>query len=120
MGELLHHTLKECGDEGSVVFRGTQREPVRNLGHVHIWTVSIKYYISQLNILSTVYVTQTKIHQSNNAFQHTHNPVDEEGTQKLIKVHNAQTQGQLNTMLVVIQKTAHSYLFTIKTEREVM
>ena len=95
IGELLHHTLNECGDEGSEVFRGTQREPVRNLGHVHIWTVSIKYYISQLNILSTVYVTQTKILQSNNAFQHTHNPVDEEGTQKLIKlikVHNAHTK----------------------------
>ena len=41
---------------------------------------------TQLNILSTVYVTQTKIHQSNNALQHTHNPADEEGTQKLIKV----------------------------------
>ena len=30
MGELLHHTLNEGGDVGSGVFRGTQREPVRN------------------------------------------------------------------------------------------
>ena len=51
-------------------------------------TVSIKNYISQLNILSTMYVTQNKLHQSNNAFRHTHNPVDEEGIQKLIKVQN--------------------------------
>ena len=50
------------------------------------------FFISQLNILSTMYVTQNKLHQSNNAFQHTHNHVDEEDTQKLIKVikvHNA-------------------------------
>ena len=40
-------------------------------------------------ILSTMYVTQNKLHQSNKAFKHTHNPVDEEGTQMLIKVHNA-------------------------------
>ena len=73
MGELLHHTLNECGNEGSGIFRGIQREPVRNSRTL-------------LNILSTVYVTQTKSHQSNNAFQHTHNPADEEGTQKLIKV----------------------------------
>ena len=40
-----------------------------------------------------MYVKQNKLHQSNNAFQHTLNPVDEEGTQRLIKVikvHNAQ------------------------------
>ena len=49
----------------------------------------LKHYISQLNILSTIIVTQNKLHQSNNALQHTHNPVDEEGTQNLIKVHNA-------------------------------
>ena len=43
-------------------------------------------------IVSYFTTTQNKLHQSNNAFQHTHNPVDEEGTQKLIKVikvHNA-------------------------------
>ena len=45
-----------------------------------------------MNILSTVYVTHTKIHQSYNAFQHTHNPVDEEGTQKLIKASTNTTQ----------------------------
>ena len=107
MGELLHHTLNQCGDEGSGIFRGTQRERVRNSR-------------TQLNILSTVYyVTQTKIHQSNNAFQHTHNPADEEGTQKLIKV-IMYRQRQLITMLVVIQKTAHSYLFTVEPERKVM
>ena len=30
------------------------------------------------------------------------------------------TQGQLNTILVVIQKTAHSYLFTVEPDRKVM
>ena len=68
-----------------------------------------------------MYVTQNKLHQTNNAFQHTHNLVDEEGTQKLIKIHNS-TQGPLNTMLIliVIQNTADSYLFTVETERKVM
>ena len=32
------------------------------------------------------------ISQNYNAFQHTHNPVDEDGTQRLIKVHNAYTK----------------------------
>ena len=32
-----------------------------------------------------MYVTQNKLHQSNNAFQHTRNPVDEEGTKKVNK-----------------------------------
>ena len=63
-----------------------------------------------------MYVTQSKLHQSNNAFQRTHNPVDEEGTQKLIKVikvHNAHKDH-------VNKKTADSYLFTVETERKVM
>ena len=30
------------------------------------------------------------------------------------------TQGQLNTILVVIQKIADSYLFTVEPERKVM
>ena len=67
--------------------------------------------------------TQNKLHQSNNAFQHTHNPVDEEGTQKLIKVikvNNARKYIPLNTILIVIPKTADSYLFTVETERKVM
>ena len=106
MGELLHHTLNECSDEGSGIFRGIQRESVRNSR-------------TQLNILSTVYLTQTKIHQSNNAFQHTHNSIDEESTQKLIKI-IMHTKRQLITMLVVIQKTAHGYLFTVEPERKVM
>ena len=67
-----------------------------------------------------MYVTQNKLHLSNNTFQHTHNPVDEEDTQKLIKVYTQCTQGPLNTMLIVIQKTAGSYLFTVETERKVM
>ena len=69
-----------------------------------------------------MYVKQNKLHQSNNAFQHTHNPVDEEGTQKLIKVikvHNAQKDHSIQ-LLIVIQKTANSYLFTVETERKAM
>ena len=66
--------------------------------------------------------TQNKLHQSNNAFQHTHNPVDEEGTQKLNKSYKSTqcTQVPLNTILIVIPKTADSYLFTVETERKVM
>ena len=64
-----------------------------------------------------MYVKQNKLHQSNNAFQHTHNPIDEEGTQKFIKVikvhmHTRTTQYNVK----VIQKTADSYLFTVETE----
>ena len=44
MGELLYHTLNECGNEGSGIFRGIQREPVRNSR-------------TQLNILSTICYT---------------------------------------------------------------
>ena len=65
-----------------------------------------------------MYVTQNKLHQSNNAFQHTHNPVDEEGTKKLIKVHNAHKDHSIQ--LIVIQKTADSYLFSVETDRKVM
>ena len=42
---------------------------------IYIILIHRNYYI-----LSTMYVKQNKLHQSNNAFQHTHNPVDEEGT----------------------------------------
>ena len=101
MGQLLHHAhsineyIRRCGKYR--VFRGTQREPVRN-SRTCTYLDSIEYYISQLNILSNNnynYVTQIKLHQSNNALQHTHNPVDEEDTKKLIKVikvHNAHTR----------------------------
>ena len=40
MGELLHHTRNECGNEESGIFRGIQRDRVRNSR-------------TQLNILST-------------------------------------------------------------------
>ena len=98
MGELLHHTLNEyaCGDEGSGIFRGIQREHVRNSR-------------TQLNILSTVYVTQTKIHQSNNAFQHTHNPVDEEGTLSIVSPEALRLDVETSTFFDICCSVTHGF-----------
>ena len=54
-----------------------------------------------------------------------HNPVDEEGIYTKVNKSNKSTQythkdNSIQFYYIVIQKTAHSYLFTVEPERKVM